>query len=448
MTATEQTYMSQTLLSKANACPHSAYLYRRHRDLDVQSVQRAFGSVFHLFAEVAMRELIATGEATLYAAQEGEDLLYARQQVASLTAAMVDEILREHPELPVPIRHGSHSVDHLRQCAYHWAVGYDVKPDQVLGLEQTYELDVAGITIRGRIDVVALLSSDTIGVDDYKSSYAMPDQAGFEEKLQVPLYCCLVAFGNPVDDAGERLPSVAAGANWFRGREVYPRYLLDTDELGSRGGDDPFSRTELADFLHDLERLIDQTRDRFEKWAAFEEEAGGVEVESEAQAEELRAMEAVSLGECFPAVPGPHCSQCPAQAECPLPKKLRDYQGAITDMEQASAVMRSVDRTEAIMRTLKADCRRFASEHGAIPLGPGKAYGFKSVESWKVKDWVALELAVHDGANFGKPFDLGEFRKRSASMRFVQLDVEDAPEAEPVDVEAARDEKFGEAAPF
>jgi hypothetical protein len=58
--------------------------------------------------------------------------------------------------------------------------------------------------------------------------------------------------------------------------------------------------------------------------------------------------------------------------------------------------------------------------------------------------------AVQDAALFGKPFDLNEHRKKQVSMRFRKLKVEpeDASENGGRDVEAERDERYGETAPF
>jgi hypothetical protein len=92
------TNFRQSLLARADVCRHSAMLALTTPEQDAHEL--AFGAAAHAFAERLMNDLIAQGEKSLYAPAEGEDPVAAAREVASLSAAMVDEILREHAHRP------------------------------------------------------------------------------------------------------------------------------------------------------------------------------------------------------------------------------------------------------------------------------------------------------------------------------------------------------------
>jgi hypothetical protein len=397
------TTLRQSLLARADACRRSAYLALKYPDQ--RSVEMDFGSAGHFFLERLVSDLIAQSEPSLYAPAEGEDPVAAAKQVASLSAAMVDEILREHPELNVPIAHKSHSVDHLRQVAYHLAVGLPFDPQQVLGLEQSFELDLeCGWMLTGRVDVLLGLRDDTLGVDDAKTSYnTEDDRATFENLFQLRAYALLVLFGVPVDPAGNRLLSVGDGVNWVRARHLYPRYLTGENEV--RTMEAVFSRQQVQDWRHDLERLAADFVVPFDAAPEFFE------------------------GD-WPARSGSWCSECACQQECPLPPKLRDYAGTVNTVEQASLALGAADRTSAVVNATRKEVREFAKRAGPIRVGDGE-YRWVETEKWDT-DWEGLEAAVFEAVNFGQPFDMSLYRKRKPGTSFkrVRLEPDEIKEAE------------------
>ncbi len=201
---------SMTLLDRADNCPRSAYLGVKYRN-GPSSHPLDRGTLQHAVLERAMKELIVRGERSfvesgmvrVFRRVDGvliDELVpetpeSAAQDVAASMAALVDEVLRERPDLVVPRR----EVDDVREAAYHWAISYDVNPDDVAGLERLMVLDLdCGWTISGRLDLIALPSTELGQVDDYKSGQHVRSQDEYEGSLQAWLYAVLLCFGVPV----------------------------------------------------------------------------------------------------------------------------------------------------------------------------------------------------------------------------------------------------------
>lgn len=409
---------SQSLLAKDDNCPRAAYLAAKHRGDERGSHAMDRGTLFHLFAERAMVELIRAGERQ-FAPEDPA-------QAASMTAAMVDELARSSTGLVLPRR----EVDDVREMAYHWAVGYDVDPETVAGLERLFVLDLeCGVTVSGRLDVVALPSAELGQVDDYKSAFAMPSQDDYEGDVQAWIYAVLLMFGVPVDFeqcitcsgagvvyeqhgfATEELGCPECEGRGYvelRGepmgrhlqgvltREVYPRLKL-RDDGGLHRRELLLSRTAIADYRADLERQAVVLMQRFESWE-------------------------------FPARSGSWCSECPAQQECPLPAELRDHAGEINSREQAEESYAKTLLQKARLAALEEEVKRWARAHGPIRVGDlefswepteGRALAKKGRSS----DWDGLQAAVVEAAEFGVPFDLSKWVLPTTGSRFVKRKV-------------------------
>lgn len=417
---------SQTLLAKADACRRSAYLYLKYPGSTGHELW--FGSAGHAFAERLLSDLIAAGQPTLYEpgytqGPEGElvpeDPATAARQVASMSAAMLDEVMAEHPEWAVPIAHKSHSRDHLRQCAYHLAAGLDVDPQTVLGLEQKFVLDLpCGVTVSGKLDVLADLGSDVLGVDDYKFTFNVPAQADFVEIFQLKLYGVLAMFGVPEVD-GVRQDPVGDGIQFVRGRQVYPRYLEDDGTVRTR--EVVFSRQQLQDWLHDLDALAADVARRL----------GSLEEES------------------WPAVAGSHCSECPCQMECPLPAKLRDYAGTVNDRERAALALGAAVRAREVANATVREVRNWAKRNGPVVVGDVE-WAWRDTTKHDPVDWEGLEAAVWRAQQFGEPFDASLFVRTRVGQSFAKRKLAPAEVAAQIEEEAKADggSRFGDDAPF
>lgn len=473
---------SQTFLGKSNSCRRSGYLYLRHGG-GTPAVQLDFGQAFHLFAERAMAEMALAGETTLYSSAAGdpdaedarerlgEDPALAARAVGSLTAAMVDEILREHRELTLPVT-GDYSVDRLRECAYHFAIGNDVDPATVVGIERKFVLDLpCGITVSGKIDVATLDLSEPRhgGVHDYKTTWNMPSQGDFEDRFQVPFYAVLLVFGQPVEEvvcgdcAGSgriRVPTARAPAplqprtygceacggagvielrrppvgeflQWVTGREIYPR--LQPKDGVMRNRYSVFSRQQLLEKLHDIDGVCAELMER-------------VGIHGEHLEHAWR----------FPAIPGSHCSECPCEPECPLPRHLRRFAGTINTEDEAREAAELVARTTGWqghpggeLTATKREIKNWCSANGPLRYGTDRVLEFATTEAFET-DWDGLLLAIERRANYGEPFEITDYRKPrvSSSFRSRRLTAEELAAERSEEVEVHGDSRWGEDAPF
>lgn len=412
--------MSQTLLRHEEDCSRSAYLYLKYRGGRPSRVLDR-GTLAHMAFERLMLQLVTEGEES-YATGEERD-------VASMTAAVVSEIVAEHPELVARPA----EWDDAREMAYHWALGYDVSPSSILGVEQTYVLDVPtrdGTVweVRGKIDVAYVIGEEgEAGVDDYKTAFALPTEAEYDESFQGRLYAILLVFGQPVAEemcdrcGGEGMlwhgtiavPCQTCGGNvvtaapgrgvverrlerqgdWIqavRTREVYPRFLRDDMTLPAVKN--TLTRQELQDARHDLELLVQRLADRFESWD-------------------------------FPAIHGAHCKRCPASSECPLPEHLRDHAGTINTPEEALEAGVKLAHDEDQLAARRAELRNWVKANGPIVMGD-EEWTFVVSDSRSVKragkstDWDGFMGAVTEAVEIGVPFDPDDWIKRRTSSNF------------------------------
>lgn len=465
--------LSQTLLAKSDACMRSAYLYLLHGG-GAPSHPMDRGTALHIVQERVMLTLIEAGEPTLYAAMAGnaeinvqpEDEVQAKREVASMTAAIVDEVLRDRPELNVPAA----QADAIRVMAYHLAVGSDIDPGKVVGVERKFVCEIGGWLVSGKIDVASILEPGFAQVDDYKTSFHVPSQDEYDETFQGRLYSVLLLFGHPVEEipcekcrgtgevpssddftvtveaaaayermysgAGPRKCSACDGRGFVeelgeplglriqnvRTRELYPRYLREDGLVQRR--ERTMSRTEVNDFKVDLERAV------------------------------AKLDQALDTGEWQP-VPGSHCGECPAWAECPLPIALRQPALGKDNPKEAGGVTTEEEAIEAAVAwhflSGMADVERkrvkaWVKANGPVRFGRDLVFEVAVSESTDT-DWPALERDAADG----KPIDLAAYRKKKPSTRYGKrkLTAEElaAEKAPAPDVRDA-DERWGAEAPY
>jgi RecB family exonuclease len=369
--------LSQTLVRHANSCPRSAALYLRYKGGVSMEMDR--GTALHMFHEWMVHELLKRGEPSLWAPQPGEDAVLAAGEVASMTKSVVDDILNDPANgLVVP----AHEAEHARIAAYHLAIGWDIDlANTFLGVERTFVMDVAGWEIRGRIDLLTWPEPHRIEIMDLKTSLAVPDAAEFESAFQPKLYGALVMFGHPIEVAedGTEVRGEPLGAHLRQvgARQVHPRAKPKWNEDGTVRLVDRtayWSRKELQDFLHDVERSV------------------------------RRIERGLDTGD-WPARHGAHCSECPAEPECPLPRHLRRFADAIETPEQAAEAMEWAMRMGGRVTATKKEVRKFvetraeAGGEDRLPVGTD-TFGFATSFRKSIKkngrdtDWAGLEAAV------------------------------------------------------
>lgn len=420
--------LSQTFLRTADRCRRAGLLYLKYRGgPTTHALDR--GSVFHLFAERAVNLLIEQDEPQL---------------PPEIAKDLMAECLAD-PRFTVP----SEEVDGLRVMAYHFAEGVVIDPATVVAVERKFVLDIGGWQVVGKLDV-AWLRDQLAGVFDWKTTYAIPPQDEFDQSFQTPLYALCLAEGKPIvehpcqscDGGGEWFNAdgqsetceacdghgyteevepyaLAAHADFIELAELYPRFLWNE---GMAQRTRTVSRAELHDFRLQLEALVSKVDSAFE--------SGN-----------------------WPAVVGDHCSECPAPSECPIPAHLRAHRGSIDTVEQAAEAAERIDRDEADLSARKTELRNTAKHLGPIRFGRNLIYEFQSQERTEVRkaggrsDWPGLAEAIERSVQFGEPFDLDQWLRRSASTTFKKRKLTgDELAAEQADTRSA-DEKYGETLP-
>lgn len=395
---------AQSMLAKANACRRAGYLYAKYRGIESPSEELLRGTAVHMVAERILTALVSTGQRSLLALHEGESKASAAGELASFTRELVAEV-REESKLPL----SAAGWDDVRQMAWHLGVAIDVDPEKVVAIERPFHyVTPGGQVVTGRIDL-ALLSGEVADVRDFKTQWMPPDQAVFERAYQGRLYAGLLLFGRPGrPDAPE--PPLGEHVQWVRIAEVFPRHLTDQGDLVGR--EFVASRQEIRDFMDDVDALVADLEER-------------------------------KVSGDFPAVRGSHCNQCPCKPECPLPEQLRAWHGSINSVEQAAEAAEWADAQSDLVAATNRELKAFADAHGGeIRYGVDMARRFETSEKRSVKrkgrgtDWDGLEEAIVRAAEWGEPFDLGEWLRTTTSTNFKTVRLSPAELGETNDEEA------------
>jgi len=361
--------ISQSFLARMDVCPFSAKLYVDYREPRVQTHAMARGEAFHALAEWMVGECVRRGEE-----QVPPDV--AREQI--------EQICDERMDLAIP----HHERDALRAMAWNLALAFNVDLANPPKTEIDVEAKVKGWLIRGRIDWLTFVGEHDVYIQDWKTALAMRSQEDFERSFQVYLYALLLAEANP------RLEN-------FHLAETYPRFVSkrctacgtycdghagECKECSAAEFEPPqlarrrvtIGKRELHDFRRSLESLIDKLN------GAIAEDR-------------------------WPASPGSHCSTCPAQPDCPLPRPLRPLE--VISKAQAIKAAQNLDRMEAEAKRIKSALREWVSENGELRYGDME-FAFTPVVTNSI-DKDAMARALERGN-----IDPRQFQKSSTSSRF------------------------------
>jgi hypothetical protein len=287
----------------------------------------------------------------------------------------VDEVLGENPGLVLR----TVDADAVRAMAYHLAVGTDVEPRQVLGLERAFTAVLAGETLTATVDRVYEIDAETLGIDDFKSGFGVPAQEEFASSL----YGFQLSFYAWIATASEM-----GSYSRVRARCLFPRYLTDDGTVRYR--EVWLDKQRLEEFGRDLERLV------------------------------MRMRASWSTGK-WPAVPGDHCSFCPMESECPIPASYRRWAGLIQEPGQAAEALEWTEVMGRRVAATKKEARAFIEKHGPLPVGDA-VYDLDVSESRGLKKvngraaWDEMARAVEDGT-----FQREDWIKPTTSTRLVRV---------------------------
>lgn len=355
--------LSQTFLRHFENCPRSAYLYARFKGgSSTHPLER--GSLFHLFAEEALKTMIREDENSM-SPEQGRELM---------------EHLITTAEFVVPFA----EQDDLLGMAWNWSEVTWIDPATVLAVETMAELAIAGWIVRGKVDFAATTGT-VVEVVDWKTA-RFPKQQRQLRTFQTAFYGATIGYGS-LDGA-----PVLDHLNHFMLSERYPRSVWTEDGqpvLAHR--DFEIERERLLKFRHYLEGLVQRAETAFETWN-------------------------------FRAVEGDHCKECPARALCPIPDYLRRGGESTTEgfsflveppeietPEQAAEVAsRRFFMQQQVRKDGKA-LRDWADEQGPIRFGKDLVLEVVPTEKTElVTDRVEFAEAIEAAVTWGKPFDIAE----------------------------------------
>jgi hypothetical protein len=327
--------LSQTLMSKFDKCPRSAYLYKRlSGGTSSHALDR--GIAFHAAMQQATETMIDQGEPTM-PGEMGTDI--------------ADAVMSERQDLVL----STAEQDAVRLMMHNWAEATALDLEAIIGVEIALELQINGWTFRGRIDRAEVVDS-ILYLRDAKTSLNIRRREDIQRGFQGQAYALLALDGVRVVDPEDRSRDINLGAGikeiWFF--EEYPRYRTEEGPLVAKEG--VWDRTEITEFRRSLERNI----------AAFET--------------------SLETG-IWPARDGSWCSECPAQKLCPIPKELRSLDEITTEEEAQEAFSRKLAH-EREGRSLQSALRGWVAENGAIYQGD-LAFDATKTES-RVIDWDAV----------------------------------------------------------
>jgi hypothetical protein len=408
--------LSQTFLRHFANCRRSAAFYLLFGG-GPGSHEMDRGTAAHMIAERMGKHALEYGEPTV---------------PHEVVREIVNEVIAE-PELTI----APSQEDFLHTIAYHLAEALTFDPETIVGLERKVVLELGGWRIVGKIDL-AWVQGERAGVNDYKTSMNLPDNSAWgpgetddgKKRIrrllfQTLLYALLLKYGRPVvpceacggrgggeeqgtcdvcEGEGEIIEDtpLAPRAQLFDLAEVYPAYMWE-DENGAK----KLAARETTIKLEELEN--------HRRW--LEALIGKVD-------------HAFATGE-WPAIPGSHCSECPAQRLCPIPAVLRDnvidpatgeLLTPVDSNESARAALALRDRLMAEAGQLWDAAKEWADQGNTIIVGD-HAYEFKLTRSTSVRkkkgsnDWDGLVDAIVQAAETGEDFDRDYWIKGSESTR-------------------------------
>jgi hypothetical protein len=350
--------LSQTLLSRFDVCPRSAYLMRRYGGGPASSPMHR-GQAFHEFAEQATNMMIENGEV---------------QMPGDVAREMADAIMAEHDEWVLPTQ----AQDEVRLMAWNWAESTLLDLEAIVAVELSMELELGGFTLTSRFDRVEA-RDETLNIFDYKTSLNLDKTEYLQRGYQGQHYGLTALDGKPKEQG----VGIGAGINYVTFTQLYPRYRTEDGYLASRTVG--WTRAELSDFRISVERNV----------AAFDSYLADGR---------------------WPATPGSHCGTCPAPKECPIPFNLRPVK-TITSEEEAERTFEALLFAAENQKELQTAMREWTKEAGPTFLGD-LAFDAVYSESKSVKDLDALLLAVQRAAEYGEPLKIEDHLKVRQSTSF------------------------------
>lgn len=355
---------SMTFLRLYNQCARSGFLYAKHRRTEAQTVAMVRGSASHLIYERATNEALAAGEPSI---------------PPEVVKVIVAEVLAE---LPVPVE----EHDYIRESAYRWAAEWRLREDErTVAVERLFVLGIGGWQVRCKVDYASADAEGRLYVADYKSGRGAPSYEKLARKrpdadwsdaparrlaaksFQLIVYVLALAFGRPVDEAGEVGEPVVKGCPEAIAEYVYPG--IEDSEGRMLRRTVGLTRLEMLEYMESLEATL------------------------------KRLDRSLETGDWPAVVSDEACQECPAQAECPIPVDLRSLAGQINGVEDAREALTRRHRSQAVDRAVGREVRKFMEQQldGAPIVYGNRVAELVPRESTEVRDREELMAAIAGG---------------------------------------------------
>jgi hypothetical protein len=411
--------LSQTLARYLNRCPRAAYLYVATGG-SAPTLEMDRGTLAHAGNALLMVRML----------QHGEMVGQGDEALSAFTAEIVREAGEANPHLWV-----SHEQrDIARLAVFHTAIGLDVDPAHVAGIERKFVLELdCGWTVSGIIDL-ASMPTDTRGqVDDYKTSLHVPAVDEWDW-FQCKLYAAMLVFGRPVERVP--CPQIAArrtgevcgstcgqcrGRGWVEevaerpigghlrevlGREIFPRHdprnradgkLAHVCLRDGAGEPRAWTRMELQELVIDLNDMGERLSEMLTTWK-------------------------------FPARYGTKaCNECPAESLCPIPRGYRRFAGHIQTHEEAGEAWAWAQRVKALAAITEREVKAWADVSASSLTVGETTWEHQLTEQTALRkrsgraDWDGFRAALELERAGGEPVALDEWIKTGNVSTFKKV---------------------------
>lgn len=349
-----------TLLSHIDVCPYSGALYLRERERGTkQTHPMARGEVTHEAIEWCLKEFVLG---------EGEQMI---------PPEVAKEIAQETMEKRVDLALNADEQEAVRTALWNWAKASVFDRDVIVGVEVMLELELAGWTIRGKLDLCEIVNRVGV-VTDWKTNLNLPSREEYERNFQAQMYALLL-FEGTVE--GETAP-LGTGLSGIQTFQKFPRLDPDKNDGALFFRDAFYEPHQLVDFKRVLEGHLKKLEHGLEtnQWAATD---------------------------------GSWCARCPAQKDCPIPASQREAR-TIGSPGEALEVAEHVNRTEANVKTDKKAVKDYLAEQGLELIVGDKVWKFKTQRRETVDKPAVKALIEQHGLK------VEDYFKESTSTPFVQ----------------------------
>lgn len=417
--------LSQTLARHLNRCPRAGYLYVATGG-GAPTLEMDRGTLAHEALALMMAKRLDPDQRGGY---DETPAAHLEEALSADTAELVREAGERRPELWV-----SHEQrDIARLAVFHAALGLDVEPESVAGIERKFVLELdCGWAVSGIIDL-ASMPSDTGGqVDDYKTSLHVPAVDEWDS-FQCKLYAAFLVFGRPVErvpcpkcntgraeefyaEHTRGCPNGCRGRGWVEeiaerpigghlrevtGRELYPRHdprRRSDGKLAHVGK--TWTRLELQELVIDLNDMGDRLSEMLTTWK-------------------------------FPARYGTKaCNECPAESLCPIPRGYRRFAGHVQTEDEAGEAWAWAQRMKALVAQTEGEVKTWADVNAADLTVGETTWRHQLTEQKALKkragraDWDGFAEALELERGGGEKVDLAVWVKTGNVSSFKKVKAE------------------------